>query len=402
MEGQRTMDNDTPIGKRIAFYRKRLGMSQATLAGLVDRTPSWVQKIEYGELAMDSISMLEQLAEVLEVSVWDLKPRFGLPPNGGTAQESAVIVGKLRSALFVPQPDRQVLDLDGLRQASGEVTQLRRAGHYKPAMMLLPDLLTDARASAEQGTHAAWTCLAHACKAALSIVREIGEWELALLIADRFVHAARSSGDAPMIATAARHLGFALLDGAHADLAGAVCSNAADAIAPTDRTSPEGWAAWGSLRLSGAFAANRLKDPTTARRLILEARAAVERLPSTFTDADEGFSVSNVGLHEISIALEAYNPVEALRIADRVDVAELPWDTRRASYCISVAHAQSLRGSDGAAAIVGWLLEAYDYAPDRVRTGVLPRELVRACLRREKRSRTPKLRELAEKIGVAA
>ncbi|MGW4129901.1 helix-turn-helix domain-containing protein [Amycolatopsis japonica] len=37
------------IGERIAFYRRRRGLSQAVLADLVGRTEDWLSKIEHGE-----------------------------------------------------------------------------------------------------------------------------------------------------------------------------------------------------------------------------------------------------------------------------------------------------------------------------------------------------------------
>ena len=396
------MDEDTPVGRRIAYYRNQRGITQEVLAGLVDRSASWLQKIESGERVMDSASMLEQLADVLEVAIWDLRPKFGLPRNGGAPNDSARMVDEIRHALFRPLPDREVPDIAALSATAAEASRLRSIGHYKPVAILLPDVLTGARASATQETAGAWECLASACKTAMALVREIGEWEFALLLADRFATAARSSGDPLLMAASARHLGFALLDIKRADTAAAVCSDAADAIAPTKGTSVEGWSMWGSLQLTGAVAATRLKDPTSARRLLADAWSAAERVGPDHRDYVEAFGPANVGLHEISIALDSHNPTEALRIADRVDVDALPLNSRRAAYCIDVARAHALRGFDTDAAVVGWLLEAYDYAPDRARTQVLPRALVEACLRREKKSRTPKLRELAAKIGITA
>src|SRR3954465_14601346 len=40
------------IGERIAFYRRRRGLSQAVLADLVGRSEDWLSKIERGERAI--------------------------------------------------------------------------------------------------------------------------------------------------------------------------------------------------------------------------------------------------------------------------------------------------------------------------------------------------------------
>jgi hypothetical protein len=300
-----------------------------------------------------------------------------------------------------PSQDADALDLAALRATAEQASRLRTNGHYRPVAVLLPDLLIAARAATAQDNPEAWVCLARAYQVAVDLIREVGERELALLIADRYVGAGQRSGDALLIATSRRHLGFALLDGEMLDTAGAVCSDAADAITPSDATAVEGWSVWGSLRLAEAIIAARAQDRQAARRLLDEARAAAVRVGPGRNDYWQAFGPANVGLHEVHVALQLDDPVEALRIADAVEVDQLPVNSRRAAYCIDVAHAHSLRRSDSDAATVAWLQAAYRYAPDRVRTQVLPRELVRVCRKRERCLRTPELRGLAEQLGIA-
>ncbi|MGH8931455.1 MAG: hypothetical protein ACRDZO_12725 [Egibacteraceae bacterium] len=59
---------------------------------------------------------------------------------------------------------------------------------------------------------------------------------------------------------------------------------------------------------------------------------------------------------------------------------------------------QGLRGDD--AATVGLLLEAERRSAEEVRYSVMARTLVRACLGRERKSRTPALRGLAHRLGI--
>src|SRR4051794_28656022 len=59
-------------GERIAWYRRRRGMSQEILAGLVNRTADWLGKIENGRIDLDRLSVIRNLAEALDVSVGDL------------------------------------------------------------------------------------------------------------------------------------------------------------------------------------------------------------------------------------------------------------------------------------------------------------------------------------------
>jgi transcriptional regulator with XRE-family HTH domain len=60
------------IGERIAFYRRRRGLSQAVLANLVGRTEDWLSKIERGERNIRRLDVLADLARSLRVTLGDL------------------------------------------------------------------------------------------------------------------------------------------------------------------------------------------------------------------------------------------------------------------------------------------------------------------------------------------
>src|SRR5262250_2877971 len=60
------------LGARIAAYRRRRGLSQAALAGLVGRSESWLSQVERGLRNVDSHSVLMSLAAVLKVEVTEL------------------------------------------------------------------------------------------------------------------------------------------------------------------------------------------------------------------------------------------------------------------------------------------------------------------------------------------
>src|SRR6266508_2732106 len=71
------------IGERIAAYRKRRGMSQDALAGLVGMSRSWLSQVERGIYTVDRLSTLADLATVLRVDVADLVGHeWRLAPNG--------------------------------------------------------------------------------------------------------------------------------------------------------------------------------------------------------------------------------------------------------------------------------------------------------------------------------
>ena len=67
------MPDDQLIGERIAYHRKRLGLSQVEFAGLVGRSESWVSQVERGVRPVDRMSVLQRVADVLSVSVAELR-----------------------------------------------------------------------------------------------------------------------------------------------------------------------------------------------------------------------------------------------------------------------------------------------------------------------------------------
>lgn len=72
-------------GERIAAYRRRRGLSQAALAGLVGRSESWLSQVERGVRSVDRLSILLDMAKVLHVEVEALSGRpWQYAPNGNT------------------------------------------------------------------------------------------------------------------------------------------------------------------------------------------------------------------------------------------------------------------------------------------------------------------------------
>ena len=391
------MDEDTPVGRRIAYYRQQRELSQATLAGLVGRSAVWLSKIERGERPIDKMSMLQTLANVLKVNLWDLQPKYGLPPNGGAPLDPPKGVPAIRRAILLTHaPDRQAPTAARLRADVEQAKRLRQAGRLEALAIVLPQLLIDSRAGVAQEVEGAWWCLAASQQTASSLVRTLGEPELATMAADRSIAAADRSGDPLLTVQSRRALANGIMRMGWFDEAGAVCSDAADAFAPTDKTSPEEWSVWGSMQLTAAVSAARADDPAEARRLLRTARTAAERVGPGRNDYWEAFGPANVGAIKVTVALESSDPVEALRTARTVQIDELPSAERRARFCLSVAQAHGLRRDD--AATVLWVLEAETQAAEVVRHSGLAHGLVRACLKRE--PLTPQLRDFAERLGV--
>ncbi len=80
------MDPDMHLGQRVAHFRRRRGISQLVLAARLGRSESWVSKVERGERRIDRLSVIEQLATVLEVDPGTL---LGWPPATRTGSPTS-------------------------------------------------------------------------------------------------------------------------------------------------------------------------------------------------------------------------------------------------------------------------------------------------------------------------
>ena len=136
------------IGERIAAYRKRRGMSQDALAGLVGMSRSWLSQVERGIHTVDRLSTLTDLAAVLRVDVADLIGReWRLAPNGGSHVQAIDAIGRQfadYSHLLGEQP--QPWPLPQLRNAAVEIHRAYQAAHYDRAASALPKVLAAADA----------------------------------------------------------------------------------------------------------------------------------------------------------------------------------------------------------------------------------------------------------------
>src|SRR5215472_18331752 len=90
------MGDNRLVGERIAYHRKRLGLSQVEFAGLVGRSESWVSQVERGVRPVDRMSVLQKVADVLSVPVSELR---GEDDSHAEAAERPEAFDLIRSAL---------------------------------------------------------------------------------------------------------------------------------------------------------------------------------------------------------------------------------------------------------------------------------------------------------------
>src|SRR5215472_6112339 len=137
------------LGARIAAYRRRRGLSQAALAGLVGRSESWLSQVERGVRSVDRLSVLLDMARVLHVEVEALTGRpWQYAPNGGSLVNGLDEVRRFFSRydnLLGVSPDSPP-ELPVVRASIEAAHEAYQAARYEQVIGELPSLLCSADA----------------------------------------------------------------------------------------------------------------------------------------------------------------------------------------------------------------------------------------------------------------
>jgi len=394
-----------PIGERIRIYRQRRGLSQRDLAGLIQRSESWLSQVERGVRSVDKLSVLIDIAKVLKVKVETLSGQpFALAPNGEPELGGMAAIHDALSAypglgVTAPPP----ANLRDIERMTTEVHLRYQSADYGAATRILPALIksVDGLVAQSRGDERrrALELQSSVYVAAAKLVTKVGNGELAWLTADRAATAALHADSSTLGATAAYQVACAFLKNDHLDDAENVALVTA---ANLDDDSPAGLSVRGALTLIAAVVAGRRNDRGEATERLQRAQLLAEQLGEDANHAWTAFGPTNVAIHRVSTAAELGDAATAIAQAEFVDVDSLPNGllSRRAQVHIDMAWAYTQRRAD-AEAVVN-LLEAERVAPQTLRYNILVRELLREMLKRERRTATPGLRSLARRAGVLA
>ena len=171
-------------GERIARARRRRGLSQAVLAGLVGRSESWLSQVERGKRGIDSHSVLVRLAGVLRVDIEELtgagdgdEPGRRVHPAASMIEQAMMAYGVTGGSAEHEGPDREV-SFDYLRAKARSAYRSYQATRYDTAGRMLPGLIcgveTVAR-SAGTASPAAWEARVLVYDTAAALLNRIGE-----------------------------------------------------------------------------------------------------------------------------------------------------------------------------------------------------------------------------------
>lgn len=400
--------DDRELGRRIAYWRERRGMTQQLFADRVGRSKSWVEKVEAGTRSADRLSLMEVICEVLRV---DLPVLIGreLPRDTEQCLDNAEVEA-IRAALEryegitanSTDAGAEPPALDPLRQQMDYLWQAFEAANYEVVGRMLPTVLYDSqRAHAACGGISSATMLAEAYQITASTARKLGEFDLAWIAGDRGIPVAEAAGDRLLTATGAFRVANALLAMGRANAAYDLNVSFADRIEPGLET-PADLSVYGTLLLQAAIAGARKGDNRSVRDLVREAHEVAEHVGPDRNDYHTAFGPVNVGIHRVSALVElgeGGTAVEAAAVVPRQDLAQLPRE-RRANHLVDIARGYSQWGKRDQALTA--LLDAEQLAPAEVRCRPMARATITDLVQRSRGTSPALLRQLAARAGVAA
>jgi transcriptional regulator with XRE-family HTH domain len=400
--------NETP-GERIARARRRRGLSQAVLAGLVGRSESWLSQVERGKRGVDSHAVLTRMAVVLRVEVDELTGPDGGREEGQRGYKPAVQIEQAMTFY-----DAAVVSIGGRGpEGTGSVEHLHamaraayqgyQATRYDDTGRVLPALIREVEAASRAaGLDNPQMCAVRAVvyDTAAALLNRVGETALAWAAADRALSAAEQSGRPSLAAAGAWRMSYVI--GSRSHLAGALelAMSAAAALERTMRaTDADALSVYGALHLAAATAAAAIYDRAMTASLLAKARETAEATGES-NRMGTAFGHVNVSIHAISAALQLGDAKTAIETGEALDLAALPAGCtgRRTQLHLDLARAYAMRRQDAAA--VNLLLAAERLSPQLVRYDAQTRGVITTLLGREHQPSTPELRPLARRAGV--
>ncbi|MGI5470264.1 helix-turn-helix domain-containing protein [Streptomyces sp. CA-132043] len=405
------MTEHLTIGERVAWYRRRRGLSQEVLAGLVGRTTDWLSKAENNRIELDRLSVITSLAEALDVSLGDLLAEPTLlewSSDSGhrtiPALRDALMDYKQLTPLLGTPADGEPPTLQDLRANVKEILNAYQASRYGFATRRLPLVLADALAASRMYSgrqrEDAYALLALTYQAAAMVLGKVGESELAWIAADRGLAAAQHSGQSSVTGSLFRAVTHCLLASGRFTAAIQLVNEAAVVMQPElGNGDDEHISVYGTLFLAGAMAAARTEDRATTQTFLREADETAQRLGADANHMWTAFGPTNVAIHRVATAGELGDLQIAADLGLRIDTSGLPVE-RRVRHSLEVARALSAWNRTDEA--LATLLNAEQTAPEQVRHHYLSRELVIGWMRGTRGRPSQPVADLARRLHIVA
>ncbi len=398
------MANRDTIGARVAAIRKTRGWTARELARRAQVSYSLLAKVETGAVPA-SPAFIGAVALALGVDITRLTGQPYAEPGNGFVLQGAI--EPLRRALLAydlpPPDDTRLRAADELRTEVTAASLLGRQARYLQLTHVLPGLLDELQAAISVAGDAErpglYALLAEAYGGISGLTHQLGYTDLRALTLDRIEWASQRCQDplriartqwsrgASLLGVAAYDQGLALMERTRTELGTGDLDEAARSV-------------YGSLHLRSSVLAARAGRRQESDAHLAEARDLAATVRPEANHYGMEFGLPNVGLHDVSAAVEMADGTLAVTRAREVErdgyLTRLP-PVRVGHYYIELARGWLYHGDRHRA--LNALRRARRVAPQQARYHPMVRDAVQAIAHAEPRPNED-LRAFAAWLGI--
>jgi len=396
---------DMPTGALVRLYRIKRRMSTTSLATHAGITVRYLEMIE-ADSKTPSVPVLRKLAKVLGVRTSALLGEAPSEDHEGPINPRLAEVERAlytyRSLALVDQRQPPTLDELGEQIAAAKQAWYLSPNKYSDALRVLPDLIVHSERAVYECGRSVQACrqVSELYQLARQVLKHVGRVDLGGVVSDRAMRYAEETEDPLLIAAATWSLAHCLISDDMPAGSLEVAMKGREALEPLlpDGTA-EHFSLYGGLLLVAAIAALRTGDPWRARELLREpAYKAALRVGEGHNYHQTVFGPTNVAMHMVSVEHEQGEIPEALRLADDVDISQIPSLERQTSHLYQVAQCYACRNND--TAVFVHLKMAERLCPQDFQHTRGVRSMVTTLVKRAKPSYAAEVREFAARIGL--
>ncbi|MER6526794.1 helix-turn-helix transcriptional regulator [Streptomyces sp. NPDC001508] len=402
------------LGQRVKELRRDAGMSQSDLAAAMGRSESWVSQVERGVQPVERLSVLQALADALNVSVREVRPDAAATEEAESEEihrnndldglRVALTGHPALGSLFEQPPTEPIPPVADFRHRVEEAWTLAHASSYAALSdhlaKLLPSIETAVRHAPASDRTELHALRAKAYQVAAASFTRQDQADAAWIAADRALQAAELAGQPLEVVASLFRMAHAFMRQQHMEQAEQAAKSAVAVMAPRAESPacpPEELSLLGAMNLVLAVINAREGNRAKTHEHINQARQIGARLGEDRNDFDTEFGPTNVEIHAMSTAVELGDAGLALEVAQGVDVSGLSPE-RQSRFFLDVARAHAQRRHVGEATAA--LLEAEALAPEQIHDHHLAREVIRDLVQLSEPRVPESLRGLAERSAV--